>query len=308
MISIYKNNKNGLAELDTPEKGSWIKVIDPTEDEKALLRTLGVDDDYLTYSLDPDERARIEKDGYLLILLKIPEFQSENVGVPYDTTTLGIIITEHHLITVCRRPNAILDRLLNRSKEGFSPARHYRFVLQILLQTANLYLEYLHQITHQVDILEEKLQKSTENKEVLELLRYQKSLTLFTTALMSNELMMKRLQNLPISKEFPEDGELLEDVLTEMQQAIEMTDIQSNILSGMMDAFASIISNNLNRVMKFLASVTIILSLPTLVASLYGMNVKLPLTNAPYAFPLILVGSILISVIVAIFFWRRDWL
>jgi len=166
----------------------------------------------------------------------------------------------------------------------------------------------LREITKAVDILEDQLQQSTRNKEVLDLLKYQKSLTYFTTALKSNELMMERLQRSQLLRTYPEDEDLLEDVLTENQQAIEMTNITSNILSSMMDAFASIISNNLNTVMKFLASITIVLSLPTLVASFFGMNVHLPLELHPNAFIYIILISVLISLVVVYIFWRRDWL
>jgi magnesium transporter len=159
-----------------------------------------------------------------------------------------------------------------------------------------------------VDALEDQLQKSTRNREVLELLKYQKSLTIFTTALKSNELMLKRLQASQIFKAYEADEDLLEDVLTEMQQAIEMTNIESNILSSMMDAFASIISNNLNGIMKFLASMTIIVSLPSTIASFFGMNVDVPLDRSSSAFPLIIVIAIAVSLAVAAFFWRQDWL
>jgi magnesium transporter len=182
-----------------------------------------------------------------------------------------------------------------------------RFVLRLLLYTANKYLVYLREITKVVDALEDQLQQSTRNKEVLDLLKYQKSLTYFTTALKSNELMMERLQRSQLLRTYPEDEDLLEDVLTENQQAIEMTNISSNILSGMMDAFASIISNNLNGVMKILAGITIILALPTMVASFYGMNVSLPLESLTFAFPLILGIAFALTLGIVYIFWKRDW-
>jgi len=166
----------------------------------------------------------------------------------------------------------------------------------------------LREINKIVEGLEDQLQASTRNREVLELLKYQKSLTYFTTALKSNELMMERLQRSQILKAYPEDEDLLEDVITENQQAIEMTNIASNILSGMMDAFASIISNNLNAVMKFLAAITVVLSLPTMIASFYGMNVDLPLDHLPSAYIFPLGVSILVVVVVLVVFSRRDWL
>jgi magnesium transporter len=191
---------------------------------------------------------------------------------------------------------------------NLSTGKRFRFVLRILLSTANKYLADLREITRAVDILEDELQLSTRNKEVLGLLKYQKSLTYFTTALKSNELMMERLQRSGLLKTYPEDEDLLEDVLTENQQAIEMTTITSNILSSMMDAFASIIYNNLNSVMKLLASITIVLALPSMVASFFGMNVHLPLETHPMAFMFIIVLSTLISIGTVFLFWRRDWM
>jgi magnesium transporter len=308
MIKIFKNSDDGLMEISNPEPGCWIKVIDPTAGEKAMLKSLDINEDYLVYSLDPDERARVEKNGHLLILLRVPYYSGEAQDIPFSTLTLGIIIGDDFVVTICKQPNDILDRFASGTYKGFSTAKFYRFVLQILLLNSNTYLQYLRQITRKVDALEDSLEKSTRNKEVLGLLKYQKSLTHFTTALKSNELMMKRLQNNPFFKKYPEDEDLLEDVLTETQQAIEMTNIQSNILSGMMDAFASIISNNLNSVMKFLASVTIIISLPTLVASFFGMNFNLPFESQPWAFAVTVIGSLVVAVLVAVFFWHRDWL
>jgi magnesium transporter len=308
MVRIYKNQQNNLATIKEAVPGCWIDVVDPTQQERDYLIALGVPQDYLTYSLDPDERARTERDGSVLILMRVPDYQGEKADIPFTTITLGIILTGEYLITVCKREIDILEKFSSGLSRGFSTSKHYRFVLQILLTTASDYLTHLRQITRRVDVLEDQLQLSTRNKEVLELLKYQKSLTVFTTALKSNELMLKRLQQNVGFKTYPEDEELLEDVLTETQQAIEMTNIESNILSSMMDAFASIISNNLNGVMKFLASITIILSLPTMIASFYGMNVKLPLANHVLAFPITLIVSLAITTTAAVIFWRHDWL
>jgi magnesium transporter len=189
-----------------------------------------------------------------------------------------------------------------------STAKRNRFVLQLLLSTANRYLSYLREINKIVDTLEDQLQLSLRNKEVLELLKYQKSLVYFTTALRSNELVMERLQKSQMFRQYPDDEDLLEDVLTENQQAIEMVGIANDILSQMMDAFASIISNNLNSVMKFLASITIVMAIPTMVASFYGMNVDLPLAHNGFLdFWMVLGISICIALVVIVLFWRKDW-
>lgn len=309
MITNFKHGEEGLAQLCEPTSGSWINVIDPTAEEISQLERLGLPRDYLTYPLDLDERARTEREnGDVLIVLRIPEFHGLKVDVPYTTIPLGIILNDRYIVTVCKHENIILQEFLNGRIRGLSTSKRQRFVLHLLLVAAHKYLTYLREITKVVDALEDQLQQSTRNKEVLELLKYQKSLTYFTTALKSNELMMERLQRSGLFKLYPEDEDLLEDVLTENQQAIEMTNIASNILSSMMDAFASIISNNLNGVMKFLASITIVLSLPTMIASYFGMNVSLPLQDHPFAFPITLAISILISSGVMYLFFKRDWL
>ena len=201
----------------------------------------------------------------------------------------------------------IIDDLLRTKTKGVSTTKQVRFVLRILYSTANQFLAYLREINHNVDIVEDKLQASMKNNEVLELLKYQKSLVYFTTALRSNELMMERLQKTPLFHRYPEDEDLLEDVLTENQQAIEMVAIAGNILSSMMDAFASIISNNLNVVMKFLASMTIILSIPTIITSYFGMNVDLPLQNNRFAHIWIIVIFLGLSMSMIYLFIRKKW-
>jgi magnesium transporter len=309
MINIYKSSEAGLIALTEPSEGSWIRVIDPTPEEFAWLENLGIPRDYISYPLDVDERSRVEREnGELLIVLRVPLFNGKHADIPYSTIPLGIILTDKYLVTVCKQENSIIQDMVRGRARGLSTPKRFRFILRLLLLTATTYLNYLREITKTVDALEDQLQLSTRNKEVYELLKYQKSLTYFTTALKSNELMMERLQRSSLFKTYPEDDDLLEDVITENQQAIEMTNITSNILSSMMDAFASIISNNLNGVMKFLASITIIVSLPTLISSFYGMNVNLPFMNQPWAFLFTVILAVVITVAVSIFFFKKDWL
>jgi len=308
MIAIYKHSDAGLIQLNEPVDGCWINAIDPSPTEIKWLQELDAPPDYITYSLDIDERARTEREnGEVLIVLRIPLYQGRAVDVPYSTIPMGIIISQRYLFTICKYENEILSDFASGRIRHLSTAKRHRFVLRLLLATASKYLIFLREINKLVDVLEDQLQQSTRNKEVMELLKYQKSLTYFTTALKSNELMMERLQRSQLFKTFPEDEDLLEDVLTENQQAIEMTNISSNILSSMMDAFASIISNNLNGVMKFLAAITIVLSLPTMVASFFGMNVNLPFASITHSFGLVLAISVLISIGAAYIFYKRDW-
>ncbi|NPV56209.1 MAG: magnesium transporter CorA family protein [Anaerolineae bacterium] len=309
MITIYKSTDVGLSIIDELVPGCWIYVIDPTTDEIEYLTAQGLPQDFLTFPLDIDERPRIERedDGTLLVLMRIPFFEGNKSDVPYSTIPLGVIQREEYFVTVCKRANPVLKDFISGKNKGLSTGKRNRFLLRILLQTASLYLNYLREINKMVDMIEDQLQKSMKNKEVLELLKYQKSLVYFTTALKGNELMLRRLQATPFFRQFPDDEDLLEDVITETQQAIEMTNISSNILAGMMDAFASIISNNLNVVMKFLASITIVLSLPTIITSFFGMNVSFPIGGAPWHYLLILAVCVVITMLVVFVFWKRDW-
>lgn len=309
MITIYKNFGNELRQVDEPVEGTWINVTNPTTDELARLEEMGIPRDYLVYALDVDELARFEREnGEKLILLRVPFYQGENVDIPYITITQGIILTPNQVVTVCRDDNDILRDITSGRARNLSTGKQQRFVLRVLLSTAVCYLSHLRQITRMVDSLEDRLQQSTRNRELLELLKYQKSLTLFTTALKSNELLLRRLQQVRIFNAYPDDEELLEDVLTEMQQAIEMTNIESNILSSMMDAFASIISNNLNGVMKLLAAITILASIPSTIAGFFGMNVDIPLDSFTWGFAAILGIAIALTAGASILFFRRDWL
>jgi magnesium transporter len=310
MITFYKGNeKTGIIEMKEAAEEIWVNVIDPSDKEIEVIKRLGIPVDFITYSLDLDERPRTEKedDGTTLILIKIPYFEGDNLDVPYTTIPLGIIFNDKIVITICKRHNAILDELLKSRYKGFSIAKRIRFILRILLLTATTFLSFLRKINMHVEVVEDKLQASMRNKEVMELLKYQKSLVYFETALKSNELMLERLQKTRLFNRYDEDEDLLEDVLTENQQAIEMVAIAENILSSTMDAFASIISNNLNVVMKFLASVTIVLSIPTIITSYFGMNVIIPFAERPWAYLAIIGLFVVVCAVVVWIFIRKNW-
>jgi len=309
VISIYKSTENGLESIEEIVNGCWINLIDPTPGEIEKVTALGIPQDFITYPLDVDERSRTERedDGKILIVIKVPVYLGPKVDVPYTTIPMGFVLTDKVLLTVCRHPHGILEEFSSGRVRGLSTAKRNRFILKVLLYTANKYLAYLRDINRTVDALEDKAQVSMKNKEVYELLKFQKSMVYFTTALKSNELVFERLYRSQLFKMYPDDEDLLEDVITENQQAIEMVNISNNILSSMMDAFASIISNNLNVVMKFLASVTIIMSIPTIVTSFFGMNVTLPFENLQLAWIIIIGISIGVGALVTWIFMRRDW-
>jgi magnesium transporter len=307
MLHIYKTTETGLEKLETMVNGTWVNAIDPTPEEIEKLINWGVEADYINYSLDQDEMARMERDeDYTFILLRIPIHQPES-DVPYTTVPLGIMILGNVIVTICRYDSDIFKVLANGKYRLLKTGKRYRLALYIFLETSSRYLNLLREINRATEIVEDKLQKSTRNREVLELLKYQKCLTYFATALTSNEVMMERVQKTQLFNYYEEDADLLEDVLTENQQAIQMTSIATEILSGMMDAFASIISNNLNGVMKALAALTIILNMPTIVASFYGMNVALPGESHPLAFLTVLGMAFGLTAIATYIFYKRDW-
>jgi magnesium transporter len=310
VLKILQTTEQGLKQIDKPTRGCWINAVGPTAEEIAQLIEWGFDSDLITYSLDLDEMAHLEQDeddGYTFILIRTPFFQGGTSDVPFSTIPLGIIIKGELITTVCRYDSDIIRVLGNGKYRGLRTAKRYRFVLYALLETATRFLAHLREINKTVEGLEDQLQLSTRNREVLELLKYQKSLTYFISSLRSNEVMLERLQRTKAFNQFEEDQELLEDVLTENQQALQMTRISSDILSSMMDAFASIISNNLNTVVKLLTVITIIISLPTMISSFYGMNVNLPFQSHPLAFIFVLVLSMLLIGGAIYVFAKRDW-
>jgi magnesium transporter len=286
MLQILKTVDNDLKELQDFENNIWINLINPTEQEIDRVGKLGIDTDYIRAALDEEERSHIESDnGQILIIIDIPLIRKQEDDDNFHTTIpLGIILFDQGVVTVCLAENTIIKDFIKRRIRGFYTNFKSRFVLQILLRASTRYLIYLRRIDNKSSKIEKELHKSLKNSELIELLKLEKSLVYFSTSLKSNEVVLERLRRMGEFKLYEEDVELLEDVIIENKQAIEMATIYSSILSGTMDAFASVISNNLNMVMKFLASITIVLAIPTIVFSFYGMNVPLPLQNNPWAF------------------------
>jgi len=307
MLTIYKTTEHGLEQLESMANGVWVKAVDPTPEEIQQLVGWGIEADYINYSLDLDEMPRIERDDdYTFILIRIPHRQPDS-DIPYITIPLGILIKGNMIVTICRFDKEMFKVLANGKYRLLKTGKRYRFALYIFLETATRYLTHLREINRMTEAIEDQLQKSTRNREVLELLKYQKSLTYFATALRSNEVMMERVQRTQIFNYYEDDQDLLEDVLTENQQAIQMTNIATELLSAMMDAFASIISNNLNAVMKVLAALTILVSLPGTVAAFFGMNVALPGEGHPLAFLIVFGIALSLTAIATFIFYKRDW-
>ncbi|PKM47361.1 MAG: magnesium transporter [Firmicutes bacterium HGW-Firmicutes-8] len=308
MINIYKSNEVGeFTELEQLAKGCWINLINPTEEEiKSVSEKLGIEPDYLKDPLDPEEKSRIEREnGTLLIIIDIPVLTDKETTT-FDTIPLGMVVVEDsYFITVCLKENPIINDFANNRVKGFFTFKKTRFILQLLYRIATNYLRYLKQINRKTDQIEEQLHKSMKNQELFALLNLEKSLVYFTTSLRSNEIVMEKMLRGKFLKMYPEDEDIMEEAIIENKQAIEMAHIYSNILSGMMDAFASVISNNLNIVMKFLTSVTIVLSIPTMVAAFFGMNVELPFHGNVHSFTFIILLTLMVSLLVTVSLVKR---
>ncbi|MFQ9509924.1 MAG: magnesium transporter CorA family protein [Lachnospiraceae bacterium] len=311
MIRIFKTVEGNLREEATITKNCWVALTNPTNSELTrLAEEYHIDIDHLRAPLDEEERARIEvEDDYTLILVDIPVIEERNEKDWYGTIPMAIITTNDLIFTVCLEDTPILTTFMAGRVRGFHTHMKTRFILQVLYKNASLYLQYLRNIDKKSEEIERKLHLSTKNRELIELLELEKSLVYFTTSLRSNEVVLEKLLKTEKVKKYTEDTELLEDVIIENKQAMEMANIYSGILSGTMDAFASVISNNLNIVMKFLATVTIVMSITTMIASVYVMNVNsasMPFASNPFAFWLVLLFAVVLSAIVAFIFARKD--
>jgi magnesium transporter len=310
MIRMYKRDNGGeLAEIQGFAKDCWINVHNPEAKEiEDLSRTFGIPQDFLTDALDLDERARIEvEDGKTLIIVRIPVHYDTNLEIPYNTLPLGIILLEDAILTICALKSPTLQEFLDGRVKDFSTARRSRFVVQIFGRTVMQYLRYLKHINAFTAILEKELRQTMKNEELFKLLNIVKGLVYFTTSLKTNDLAMERFRRLDPLRMSPEEKDLIEDILIDNRQAQEMAQIYSSILSGMMDAFASLINNNVSEVMKVLTLVTIIIMLPNLVASIYGMNVPLPLQERPYAFAVVVGISMLLAGSSIFYFVKKKW-
>lgn len=308
MVKYYKTEGNITRCIDNLEKHCWVNMINPDREElEYVSATLGIEKDFLLSALDEEESSRIEVEdnNQILTIIDIPVAEEEDGAVMYSTMPLGIIVTADNIITVCLKENSIISEFENGRVRGMITNFKGRFIFQLLYRISVRYLQYLKQIDKISQDVERQLRKSMKNQELIQLLDLEKSLVYFSTSLKANESTIKKLSRGRIIKLYEEDEDLLEDVLVELSQAIEMCNIYSSILSGTMDAFASIISNNLNIVMKYLASITIIMAVPTMIASFYGMNVgSIPLATAPYAF-WIVVGVSVVATALAAFILKK---
>lgn len=311
MISIYKTQEGALCELEMIEPGAWIDLCAPTEEEIATVCTqLQLDIDLVRAALDEEERSRIDtEDNQMLVLVDTPMVEVQpGRGFVYTTLPFGIILAPENIITVCLKETALARAFSDSPVKHFSTRKKNKMTLQMLHRNSTLFLFYLREVDKASNRVENELHISMKNKELIQMLGLEKSLVYFSTSLKSNELVLEKLLRMDFVKNYPEDTELLEDVIIENKQAIEMARIYSDILSGTMDAFASVISNNLNIVMKVLASVTIILTIPSIVFALWGTNVPLPFENTPYGFWIIIAIAAGFTALSVYIMQRKKWL
>ena len=307
MIRLWKH-EHGLTEIQTAEKDCWIEVTNPTPEEKEkLISEYRVPEDFLQDILDVDERSRVEIEGrWFLIIIRIPVYLPKE-SIPFTTMPLGVLFSPNITITVSLYENDVVNTKIFGRLKKFNIENKHNFVLFLFLRSATYYLNYLKIINRQTNTIEAELRKSTKNSELVQLLNIEKSLVFFITSLKSNELLLAKLQKTRAAQSDQIDDDLLEDVIIENRQASETARIHSDILAGMMDAFASVISNNLNVVMKRLTTITIVLMIPTLISSMFGMNIPNSFETSKYAFLGVVVLSVFLSTFIALMFRVRKW-
>ncbi|WP_251547304.1 magnesium transporter CorA family protein [Pumilibacter intestinalis] len=288
MLNIYamQSQSRELRKIDEITPGAWLNLENPSDKElEEVAEKTGVGEDMLKAALDEEERARIETDdGNTLIIVDIPVIDDSAEWYVYSTLPLGIITAGDYFITVCLRETAVLGDFIKGRVRNFDANKRTRFIYQILYLNAIKFLHCLKQIDKTSMRVQQTLHRSMKNKELIQLLDLEKALVYFSTSLNSNQIVIDRLRAMSTIKHYEDDDEILDDVIVENKQAIEMATIYRDIMSGTMDAFASVISNNQNTVMKFLAAITIILTIPTIIASIWGMNVGVPFAGTVWGF------------------------
>ncbi len=309
MIFLYKTPLDNpkIHKLENLEVGCWIHLVDPSEQESILIsKKTGVPLEFINAALDEEETSRIDiEDDNILFIVDMPYSEMEENSLTYETFPLGIIYTNSYIITVSLKNSKVFSDFIDGKIKSFYTYKRSRFVLQLLYRVAGYYLNCLSQIGKKSLMLQKTLHKSMSNKVLSQLLSLQNSLVYFSTSLKANEATLEKMLKLSIMQKYEEDKDILEDVIIENKQALEMTSIYTNILNTTMDASANMISNNLNQVMKFLASITIVMSIPDIFSGIFGMNMGgLPLLNNPNGFSIV-ISVIFVTTIITIIFLNR---
>ncbi len=311
MLEVYKNQELELLRLNEIVPNSWINLTSPSQQEIETVAALGIPQDFLTYPLDVDERPRIEEedDGTILLIVRVATKHGQDSDIPYGTVPLGIILADKYIVTVCSQETTVMQNFTSGKVAKLSTTKRYRFTLRLLMAFTTRYLDCVREISQLTDNLEEKLINSLTNSALLELFKCQKSYLYISQALKQNELVFIRISRLSGFKKYEEDEDLLEDVITENKQAIDMTNINNDILVGLMDSFASLINNNMNIVMKILATVTIILEIPNTLTGFLGMNIQWPgVVENGSMMHIVILGVIILCEALAVWiFIKKDW-
>ena len=281
------------------EKNTWINLTDPSEEEIiSVQKALNIPMEHLKAALDEEEKSRLEIDEDILLIIMDVPIHNDKDKCSFTTIPLGIVVMPDNIVTISTEKFPLIDEFIKGKLKGFFTYKKTRFILQLLFRNTSYYLYYLRQIDRVSDALESRLKKYLENEELMLLLELEKSLVYFTTSLKSNEAVLDKMMRMQLVKKYPDDLDLLEDVIIDTRQAIEMANIYSSILSGTRDAFSTVMSNNLNNVMKKLTSITVVLAIPTIISGLWGMNVAVPYAENSHGFLIVLIISVVISVVI----------
>ena len=302
MIEIFRTDHCQLNRLEEYTDGIWINIVNPTSRElNKIAEKYDIEIDDLASSLDEEESSRITlEDGYTLLLVDIPTPEVRHEKKMYTTIPLGIVIKQETIITICREDTPVINYFINNKVREFSTKKKMRFIYQILFRSAYLYQLYLRGIDKKRVEIEERVDGDTQNIDLIELHELESTLVYFATSLRSNSVVIERLRRYKRLEQYPEDMELLEDVIVEYQQAIEMTTIYRDIIDGTRELLSSIIDNRLNNVMKYLTSITIVMAIPTIISGIYGMNVDekwMPFAHTPFGFGVICLIIVIICII-----------
>jgi magnesium transporter len=313
MINIYKTDNGIISEIDTYESGSWIQLTTPTLEEcDEISKRYNMDRDDVRAALDDEESSRISlEDDYTLILVDIPSAETRNNRNSYTTIPLGILITEEVIITVCSEETAVLRTFVDNRVREFSTKKQMRFTYQILYNVCMVYQSLLRSIDRKRTAIEERINENTEDVDLIDLHELESNLVYFATSLRANGVVLDRLTRYGRLRQYSEDQELLEDVIIENKQAIEMTQIYRDIINGTRELMSTVINNRLNNVMKYLAAITIVMSIPTIISGLWGMNVSgkwMPFSTMPFGFEIICVITVIICAVVMWVLHKRKML
>jgi magnesium transporter len=312
MIRYFKSENRKITEIDQIEKDCWVNIQPPINPDtlKKFSDDQNIPFDYLLDSLDIDERSRFEvEDDITLIVLKAPilnETSSNNEPL-YITIPIGLVITPNNIFTISAYESPIIEDFIENRMKNIDPSNKKDFILKTFERSVFYFLQYLNEMNRKRSLFEQRMIKSMNNHKLVQLMNLEKSLVYFATSLRTNEVLLMKLRRTNTLELNEDQDDFLEDIIVDNSQALEMANIYTNILSSTMDTFASIISNNLNTVMRRLTTVTLILMVPTLIASLYGMNVPLPMANNKLAFPMIIMVSLVFVGLSSLYFKKQKW-